>query len=148
MKKYLYTGILLGAIVLAGCSANEEAVEQAKEEKMEDVTNGQAVEVETLPDTNKEEVVSVTPLTVLDSQGVSYLTTEEYLQTPSGLPIYKTELFYTDLDELQQQPEFFEFTKNVEGRLYKGTLKLYQADKQDDDSWKAMYSGVISRVEL
>ncbi|MEI4771887.1 hypothetical protein WAX74_20000 [Psychrobacillus sp. FJAT-51614] len=116
--------------------------------KMEDVTNGQAVEVETLPDMDKEEVVSVTPLTVLDSQGVSYLTTEEYLQTPSGLPIYKTELFYTDLDELQQQPDFFEFTKDVEGHLYKGTLKLYRADKQDDDSWKAMYSGIISRVEL
>lgn len=90
----------------------------------------------------------VQTLTVLDSQGVSYLTTEEYLQTPSGLPIYKTELFYTDLDELQQQPDFFEFTKDVEGHLYKGTLKLYRTDKQDDDSWKAMYSGVIFRVEL
>jgi hypothetical protein len=89
----------------------------------------------------------VQTLTVLDSQGVSYLTTEEYLQTPSGLPIYKTELIYTDFHELKQH-EFIEFTKDVEGHLYKGTLKLYRADRQDDDSWKAMYSGVISRVEL
>ncbi|WP_186673980.1 hypothetical protein [Sporosarcina sp. BP05] len=89
----------------------------------------------------------VQTLTVLDSQGVSYLTTEEYLQTRSGLPIYKTELFYTDFHELKQH-EFIEFTKDVEGHLYKGTLKLYRADRQDDDSWKAMYSGVISRVEL
>ncbi|WP_274307462.1 hypothetical protein [Solibacillus daqui] len=84
--------------------------------------------------------------TVLDFQGVSYLTTKEYLHTPSGLPIYKTEVFYTDFDELQQQPDFFEFTKDVEGHLYKGTLKLYRAEKEGD-SWKAMYSGVISRVE-
>lgn len=83
---------------------------------------------------------------VLDFQGVSYLTTKEYLHTPSGLPIYKTELFYTDFDELQKQPDFFEFTKDVEGHLYKGTLKLYRAEKEDD-SWKAMYSGVISRVD-
>ncbi|QNK89592.1 hypothetical protein H7992_08030 [Sporosarcina sp. resist] len=83
----------------------------------------------------------VQTLTVLDSQGVSYLTTEEYLQTPSGLPIYKTELIYTDFHELKQH-EFIEFTKDVEGHLYKGTLKLYRADRQDDDSW------VISRVEL
>jgi hypothetical protein len=89
----------------------------------------------------------VQTLTVLDSQGVSYLTTEEYLQTPSGLPIYKTELIYTDFHELKQH-EFIEFTKDVEGHLYKGTLKLYRADRQDDDSWKAIYSGVISRVEL
>ena len=89
----------------------------------------------------------VQTLTVLDSQGVSYLTTEEYLQTPSGLPIYKTELFYANFNELKKH-EFIEFTKDVEGHLYKGTLKLYRADRQDDDSWKAMYSGVISRVEL
>ncbi|SES35830.1 hypothetical protein SAMN05518872_108254 [Psychrobacillus sp. OK032] len=74
LKKYIYTGILLGTIVLAGCSANEETEEQvqAKEEKMEDVTNGQAVEVETLPDTDKEEVVSVTPLDLTQEQKEDY----------------------------------------------------------------------------
>ncbi len=84
--------------------------------------------------------------TVLDFQGVSYLTTKEYLHTPSGLPIYKTEVFYANFHELQQQPGFFEFTKDVEGHLYKGTLKLYKTEK-DIAGWKAMYSGVISRVE-
>ncbi|MEK4385712.1 hypothetical protein MKZ25_07870 [Solibacillus sp. FSL W7-1464] len=88
----------------------------------------------------------VQTLTVSDFQGISYLTTKEYLHTPSGLPIYKTELFYTDLHELQQQPEFFEFTKDIEGHLYKGTLELYRAEKEGD-MWKAMYSGVITRVE-
>ena len=74
LRKYLCTGILLGTIVLAGCSANEETEEQvqAKEEKMEDVTNGQAVEVETLPDTDKEEVISVTLLDLTQEQKEDY----------------------------------------------------------------------------
>ncbi|MEH7238085.1 hypothetical protein [Bacillus sp. JJ1562] len=61
MKKYLYAGILLGTIMLAGCSANEEVEEQL-----------QAKEVETLPDTNKEEVVSVTPLDLTQEQKEDY----------------------------------------------------------------------------
>ncbi|ATP42152.1 hypothetical protein CSE16_20235 [Solibacillus sp. R5-41] len=85
--------------------------------------------------------------TILDFQGISYLTTKEYLHTPSGLPIYKTEVYYADFHEVKQQPEFFEFTKDVEGHLYKGTLELYQAEMEDDGRWKAMYSGVISKVE-
>lgn len=72
LKKYIFMGILLGTIVLAGCSANEETEEQAKKEKMEDVTNGQVVEVETLPDTDKEEVVSVTPLDLTQEQKEDY----------------------------------------------------------------------------
>ena len=95
----------------------------------------------------KDDNYSTEVLTVLDSQGVSYLTTEEDLHTPSGLPIYKTEVYYANLDELRQQPEFFEFRKDVEGHLYKGTLELYQAEIENEGSWKAMYSGVISRVE-
>ena len=95
----------------------------------------------------KDDNYSTEVLTVLDSKGVSYLTTEEDLHTPSGLPIYKTEVYYANLDELRQQPEFFEFKKDVEGHLYKGTLEIYQAEIENDGSWKAMYSGVISKVE-
>lgn len=67
MKKYFYTGILLGTIVLAGCSANEES----KEQVMEDI-NGQAVEVETLSGTDNEEVVSLTPLELTQEQKKDY----------------------------------------------------------------------------
>ena len=38
----------------------------------EDITNGQAVEVETLPDTDKEEVVSVAPLELTQEQKEDY----------------------------------------------------------------------------
>lgn len=55
----MYVGVLLGVIVLAGCNVNEESAEQVTEDV---VNNGKAVEVETLPDTDKEEVVSVIPL--------------------------------------------------------------------------------------
>lgn len=76
----------------------------------------------------------VQTLTVLDSQDVSYLTTKE------------TEVIYADFHEVQEH-EFIEFTKEIDGHLYKGTLRLYRAVKQDDGSWKAMYSGAISRGE-
>lgn len=131
MKKKLSL-FLLSAVLACGIftfSNNVYAVTQLKELK----DDNYSTEVQTL--------------TVLDSQGVSYLTTEEDLHTPSGLPIYKTEVYYANLDELRQQPEFFEFKKDVEGHLYKGILELYQAEIEDDGSWKAMYSGVISRVE-
>ena len=63
LKKYIYTGILLGTIMLAGCSANEETEEQVqvKEENLENVTNGQAVEV-----------VSMTPLDLTQEQKEDY----------------------------------------------------------------------------
>lgn len=67
LKKYIYTGILLGTIVLAGCSANEDS----KEQVMEDTTNEQTVEVEILPDNDKEEV-SVTPLVLTQEQKEEY----------------------------------------------------------------------------
>lgn len=73
-------------------------------------------------------------LTVLDSQDVSYLTTKE------------TEVIYANFHEVQEH-EFIGFTKEIDGHLYKGTLRLYRAVKQDDGSWKAMYSGAISRGE-
>lgn len=93
---------------------------------------------------NLLEIIPEKTETVLDFQGVSYLTTKEYLHTPSGFPIYKTEVLYADFQEVQEH-EFIEFTKDVEGHLYKGTLKLYQAEK-DIAGWKAMYSGIISKV--
>ena len=71
----MYTGVLLGAIVLAGCSANDESIDQVqvKEEKIiEDATNGQAVEGKASPDTDKEEVVSVTPLDLTQEQKEAY----------------------------------------------------------------------------
>ena len=129
MKKRLSL-LLLSAVVACGIftfSNNVYAITQLKE--------------------LKDDSYSTEVLTVLDSQGVSYLTTEENLHTPSGLPIYKTEVYYANLDELRQQPEFFEFKKDVEGHLYKGTLELYQAEIENDGSWKAIYSGVISKVE-
>ncbi|MEY9977447.1 hypothetical protein [Lysinibacillus sp. RC79] len=48
MKKYLYAGILLGTIVLTGCSGNEEIKGQLKEEITEGFSEGQAVEIESL----------------------------------------------------------------------------------------------------
>ncbi|WP_339199129.1 hypothetical protein MKY27_07525 [Solibacillus sp. FSL R5-0449] len=129
MKKKLSL-LLLSAVVACGIftfSNNVYAITQLKE--------------------LKDDSYSTEVLTVLDAQGVSYLTTEENLHTPSGLPIYKTEVYYANLDELRQQPEFFEFKKDVEGHLYKGTLELYQAEIENDGSWKAIYSGVISKVE-
>ena len=57
LKKYLCTGVLLGTILLAGCSANKESEEQVTED-----IKGQTVEIVTSRDTDKEEVVSVTLL--------------------------------------------------------------------------------------
>lgn len=130
MKKKLSIFLLLAVLAcgILAFSNNSYAVTQVKELK----DDYHSTEVQTL--------------TVLDSKGVSYLTTEEYLHTPSGLPIYKTEVIYADFHEVQEH-EFIEFTKEIDGHLYKGTLRLYRAVKQDDGSWKAMYSGVISRVE-
>lgn len=64
----MYAGILLGVIVLAGCSVNGALEEQ----EMEVVNNGQAVEVETLPNIDKDEVVSVTPLKLTEEQKEDY----------------------------------------------------------------------------
>ena len=74
LKKYMYAGVLIGAIVLAGCSVNGESGEQVqvKEEITENITNGQEVEDETLLDTDKEEVVSVTPLELTQEQKEDY----------------------------------------------------------------------------
>ena len=73
LKKYLYTGALLGSIILAGCSANEETEGQVNEETTEGLTDGQTVEVDALSDTDKGEVVvSVTPLDLSQEQKEGY----------------------------------------------------------------------------
>lgn len=53
LKKYVYTGFLLGTIVLAGCSVNEKAEGQVNEETSEGLTVGETVEIEQLADTDK-----------------------------------------------------------------------------------------------
>ena len=70
LKKYLYVGVLVGAIVLAGCSISEEPEDQVQEK--EDVPNGQAIEDKNLPETNKEEVVSEVPLELTKEQKEDY----------------------------------------------------------------------------
>ena len=70
MKKYLYVGVLVGAIVLVGCSISEEPEDQVQEK--EDVPNGQAIEDNNLPETNKEEVVSAVPLELTKEQKEDY----------------------------------------------------------------------------
>ena len=70
LKKYLYVGVLVGAIVLAGCSISKEPEDQVQEK--EDVSNGQAIEDNNLPETNKEEVVSEVPLELTKEQKEDY----------------------------------------------------------------------------
>lgn len=69
MKKYLYVGLLLGAIILTGCSLKQE---QVKEEIKKEKPSERIVEVETLPDTFKEEVVPATPLKLTQEQKKEY----------------------------------------------------------------------------
>ena len=70
LKKYLYVGVLVGAIVLAGCSVSEEPEDQVQEK--EDISNGQAIEDKNLSDTNKKEVVSEVPLELTKEQKEDY----------------------------------------------------------------------------
>ena len=70
LKKYLYVGVLVGAIVLAGCSISEEPEDQVQEK--EDISNGQAIEDKNLSDTNKKEVVSEVPLELTKEQKEDY----------------------------------------------------------------------------
>lgn len=71
--KYLYSVILLGSILLAGCSANEKTEEQvpAKEDKTEDSANRQEVNVQPLSD-SVNELVLKTPLELTHIQKESY----------------------------------------------------------------------------
>ena len=69
LKKYLYAAILLGTIVLAGCSANEKTEEQVQIKEY--VTNENAVKVMNLPDVDKE-FMSVTSLDLTQEQKEYY----------------------------------------------------------------------------
>lgn len=72
LKKYLYAGILLGTVVLAGCNVNNETERQVKEEIKKDLADGQVVEVEAVSDTVKGEKMSVTPLDLTQEQKENY----------------------------------------------------------------------------
>ncbi|MFM1653177.1 hypothetical protein ACI7RC_13860 [Brevibacillus sp. B_LB10_24] len=56
MKKYVYAGILLGTVVLAACTTNEETGGQVTEQMTEDFAAGQTVGAEPLADGKTAEV--------------------------------------------------------------------------------------------
>ncbi|MEI3607303.1 hypothetical protein SPD48_16610 [Pseudogracilibacillus sp. SE30717A] len=67
-KKYICVGVLLGATVLAGCSANKEM----KEQVTKDVNNGEKEEVSTLSNSENLDVVLVAPLKLTQEQKEDY----------------------------------------------------------------------------
>lgn len=69
LKKVLYVGMFLGAFILTGCSFKQE---QVKDEIKKEKTTERIVEVETLPDSFKEEVVPVPPLKLTQKQKKEY----------------------------------------------------------------------------
>ncbi|MBE1553241.1 hypothetical protein [Sporosarcina limicola] len=116
MKRYLYTGVLLGTIILAGCSANEETEEQVNKETTEGLTDGQTVEVEALSDTDKREVVvSVTPLDLTQEQKEDYH--KQYFEIVEDL---KAEYQFSDMT-LVPLDEFLKVDW-VEPEEFKGKL--------------------------
>jgi len=74
LKKYVYTGFLLGTIILAGCNEIEETKEQAIEEPTKPMAAGQNIEIEYLSDTDKEDstVVASSPLDLTQEQKENY----------------------------------------------------------------------------
>ncbi|OIK12740.1 hypothetical protein [Bacillus sp. MUM 13] len=66
MKNYFYTGILIGACMLAGCSTN------AAKKSAEDMTNGQSTEAMNIPAANKERVLSIITLKLTPEQKENY----------------------------------------------------------------------------
>lgn len=71
MKKYLYTGILLGTVMLAGCDENEETEKQGEVEK-EVLADEQTVVVDTISKLDNDIVVSATPLKLTQEQKEEY----------------------------------------------------------------------------
>ncbi|MGE7925658.1 hypothetical protein ACQKND_21070 [Viridibacillus arvi] len=68
MKQYLYPGMLLGTIVLAGFSVNEATESQVKEEIAEELEGEQRVKVKPIFETSKGKVGLETPLELNQEQ--------------------------------------------------------------------------------
>lgn len=71
MRKYFYTGILLGIVMLAGCNENEETVKQGEIEN-EVIADEQKAEVETISKSESNIVNSSTPLKLTKEQKEEY----------------------------------------------------------------------------
>ncbi|MBK3495086.1 hypothetical protein JFL43_09495 [Viridibacillus sp. YIM B01967] len=71
MKKYLYAGILLGTVMLAGCNENEETEKQGEVETAV-LVDEQTVEVEPISNSDKNKVDSATPLKLTKEQKADY----------------------------------------------------------------------------
>lgn len=69
MKKVLYVGMLLGVILLTGCSFKQE---QVKDDIKKEKNTEHIVEVETLPDSFKKEVTPVKSLKLTQEQKKEY----------------------------------------------------------------------------
>ncbi|PLR95784.1 hypothetical protein [Bacillus sp. T33-2] len=104
MKKYLYSGILLGIIVLAGCSANEQTEEQVnvKEVKTEDATNIQEGKVQPLADSGKE-MVSKPVLKLTQEQKEDYYKQYAKIIEQVNLEYSDTQLELVPLNEFKEE---------------------------------------------
>ena len=133
MKKYIYAGVLLGAIVLAGCNVNEDSEEQVqiKEEK----ANGHAVKVETLPDPDKDEAVSVTPLELTKEQKEDYHKRYIEVVTKINKKEDTNHLEVVPIDEFNPEDwvEVKEFEKMVEDRANAKTIVSENTDRYNPD---------------
>lgn len=112
LKKYIYIGVLMGAIFLAGCSEHaEEPVLKREEISTEKVNNGQAVEVETFSDRDIKEVVSVTPLDLTKEQKEDYYKQYEEIVRKVNSE-YNEDLELGPLEKFKPEewvtPEYFE----------------------------------------
>lgn len=110
MKKYIYVGILIGAIALAGCSLNEESAKVT-----EDISNRQTVEVVALSDADIEKVVPVTPLELTQEQ-----KEDHHMQYYEIVEDLKAEYQFSDM-ALVPLDEFLE-EDWVEPEEFKGKL--------------------------
>jgi hypothetical protein len=113
LKKYLYAGILLGTVLLAACSVNEETEGQVKEEMTEVVADGQTVEVEPLSDTDKGEVASAAPLELTQKQKEDYY--KQYVELAAQVTAENpgTNLSVVPIDEFKDWVEPEEFKKRL-----------------------------------
>lgn len=71
MKKYLYAGILIGTVMLAGCTENGETDKQGEVEK-DLLADVQTLEVDTISNSDKNIVDSAIPLKLTQEQKEEY----------------------------------------------------------------------------